>query len=64
MSLKKKSNFQPKDALNFTAKNVEWKRLCTKEINGKWFHDVKNLQTNEIIRNVEDEKIKQYLKIN
>jgi hypothetical protein len=62
MSSKKKSNFQPKDALNFTAKNLNWSRLCTEKINGKWVHDVINLKTNEIIRNVEDEKIKQYLK--
>lgn len=52
----------PKDALIFEAKGVKWQRIGTAKIDGKWFHDVKNIETGEVKRNVSDEKINKYLK--
>lgn len=52
----------PKDALIFEVNGVKWKRIGTAKIDGKWFHDVKNIETGEVKRNVSDEKINKYLK--
>lgn len=52
----------PKDALIFEVNGVKWQRIGTAQLNGKWFHDVKNIETGEIRRNVSDEKINKYLK--
>ena len=51
----------PKDALIFEANGVKWQRIGTAQLNDKWFHDVKNLETGEIKRGVPHEKIKNYL---
>lgn len=48
----------PKDALIFEANGVKWERIYTDEK----YHDVKNVLTGEIKRNVPHEKIKKYLK--
>lgn len=52
----------PKDALIFEANGVKWQRIGTTQLNGKWFHDVKNVETGEVKRNVSDEKINKYFK--
>ena len=54
----------PKDALIFEVNGVKWQRIGTAQLHGKWFHDVKNLETGEVKRNVSDEKIKKYLSDN
>jgi len=51
----------PKDALIFEVNGVKWQRIGTAKIDGKWFHDVKNVKTGEIKRGVPHEKIKEYL---
>ena len=50
----------PQDALIFEVNGVKWQRIGTEKIDGKWFHDVKNIETGEVKRNVSDEKIKKY----
>ena len=52
----------PKDALIFEVNGVKWQRIGTAKIDGKWFHDVKNVETGEVKRNVSDEKINKYFK--
>lgn len=54
----------PKDALIFEVNGVKWQRIGTFQIDGKWYHDVKSVETGEIKRNVSDEKIKKYLSDN
>lgn len=51
----------PKDALIFEVNGVKWQRIGTFQIDGKWYHDVKNMKTGEIKRGVPHEKIKKYL---
>ena len=48
----------PKDALIFEVNGVKWQRIYT----DSKYHDVKNLETGEIKRNVPHDKIKKYLK--
>lgn len=52
----------PKDALIFEVNGVKWQRIGTAKIDCKWFHDVKNIETGEVKRNVSHEKINKYLK--
>lgn len=52
----------PKDALIFEVNGVKWQLIGTAKIDGKWFHDVKNVETGEVKRNVSDTKINKYLK--
>ena len=54
----------PKDALIFEVNGVKWQRIGTAQLNDKWFHDLKNLETGEIKRGVSHEKIKKYLSDN
>lgn len=47
----------PSDALIFEVNGVKWERIYTDDK----YHDVKNLETGEIKRNVPHENIKKYL---
>ena len=59
--MRKQGSTIPQDALIFEVNGVKWQRIGTFQIDGKWFHDVKNIETGEVKRNVSDEKIKKYL---
>jgi len=52
----------PKDALIFEVNGVKWQRIGTFQIEGKWYHDVKNVETGEIKMGVPHVKIEKYLK--
>jgi hypothetical protein len=47
----------PSDALIFEVNGVKWQRIYTDDK----YHDLKNLETGEIKRNVPHDKIKKYL---
>lgn len=47
----------PKDALIFEVNGVKWERIYTDDK----YHDLKNVETGEIKRNVPHDKIKKYL---
>ena len=47
----------PSNALDFQTDKSTWTRIYTGKVNGKFVHDVRNVQTNEVRRNVADEKL-------